>query len=112
MVNLLTRKLELFGPLPEADKQLLDRVIATPKTIGAHQDIIREGDLPSNVHLVLEGLACRYKVLPDGTRQIFAYLIPGDFCDLNIFILREMDHSIATLPSCKMVDIPRAQYWS
>ena len=107
MANLLTRKLELFGPLPEQDKQFLDRVIASPKIVGPHEDIIREGDSPSNVHLVLEGLACRYKVLPDGTRQIFAYLIPGDFCDLNIFILKEMDHSIATVPSCKIVNIPR-----
>src|SRR5262249_6812052 len=49
------------------------------------------------VHLILEGFACRYKVLPTGERSIFAYLIPGDTCDWHVFILKRMDHSIGTL---------------
>ena len=107
MVNLLRRKLELFGPLPTADQSLLDAVIGQPHQVEAHRDIVREGDAPGDVHLVLDGFACRYKILADGTRSIFAYLVPGDFCDLNIFILREMDHTIATLSACTMVSIPR-----
>ena len=70
-------------------------------------DIIDEGEPPSDVHLVLEGFACSYKVLPNGSRQIFAYLIPGDLCDLNAFILDRMDHNIGTLSACRVVDIPR-----
>ena len=107
MTNMLTRKLELFGALPEDDKRLLDDTISRPTQVGDHQDIIREGDTPDDVHLVLTGLACRYKLLTDGARSIFAYLVPGDFCDLNIFILRQMDHCIATLSPCTMVSIPR-----
>lgn len=107
MPNVLTRKLELFGPLPDDDRRLLDETAKRPRKVEAHQDIIRQGDAPDDVHLVLEGFACRYKILPDGKRSIFAYLVPGDFCDLNIFILRSMDHSIATLSPCTMVDIPR-----
>jgi hypothetical protein len=33
------------------------------------------------VHLILDGFACRYKVLPEGARSIVAYLLPGDMCD-------------------------------
>jgi CRP-like cAMP-binding protein len=36
-----------------------------------------------------------------------AYLLPGDFCDLYVFILKAMDHGIATLSRCKVVAIPR-----
>jgi CRP-like cAMP-binding protein len=36
-------------------------------------------------------------VLENGSRQIMAFLIPGDPCDSEIFILKEMDHSIAAL---------------
>lgn len=107
MTNLLTRKLELFGTLPEADRLLLNDVTRRTRTLKPQEDIIREGEAPSDVHLVLDGFACRYKVLPDGRRQIFAYLVPGDFCDLNVFILRAMDHSIGTLSACRVVDIPR-----
>jgi CRP-like cAMP-binding protein len=58
------------------------------------------------VHLILEGFAFRYKVLPDGQRQIVAYLIPGDLCDLHVSILGEMDHGIATVTPCKVAYIP------
>ena len=108
-MNLLTRKLELFGPLPDDDKRLLDEVVDRTRLVDRREDIIREGDAPSSVHLVLEGFACRYKMLPNGRRQIFAYLVPGDFCDLNIFILKAMDHNIGTLSPCQVVDIPRAR---
>jgi hypothetical protein len=43
----------------------------------ARQDVIVEGERPDDVHLLLEGWAGRYKVLPDGGRAIMAYLIPG-----------------------------------
>ena len=36
-----------------------------------------------------------------------AYLVPGDLCDLHVFILKKMDHSIGTLSVCRVVDIPR-----
>lgn len=56
----------------------------------------------------MEGFACRYKLLPDGRRQIMAFLVPGDFCDLHVAILGEMDHSIGTSWGCTVVDIPRS----
>lgn len=36
-----------------------------------------------------------------------AYLIPGDFCGLQVFILRTIDHTIATLRPCRIAPIPR-----
>ncbi|MCV0393803.1 MAG: Crp/Fnr family transcriptional regulator [Rhizobiaceae bacterium] len=74
----------------------------------ARQDLISEGDRPEHVHLVMEGLACRYKILPSGRRSIVALLIPGDFCDLNVAILGEMDHAIATMSDSRIVQIPRS----
>jgi CRP-like cAMP-binding protein len=109
MMNLLTRKLEAFAPLPDADKRLLDEVIQPAQAVGARVDLIREGDTPSHVNLILDGFACRYKTTPDGSRQIMAYLVPGDFCDLHVFILKAMDHTIATLSPCTVVKIPRDQ---
>ena len=54
------------------------------------------------MHAVLEGWAARYKVLPDGSRQIVAFLIPGDFCNLHVTILREMDHGIVALTPARV----------
>lgn len=109
MTNILIRKLENFAPLSASDKRLLDSVITAVRDVGPQQDLISEGDIPSHVHLIMEGFACRYKVTTDGRRHIMAYLVPGDFCDLHVFILKTMDHSIATLSPCKVVKISRSQ---
>ena len=107
MENLLTRKLERFALLSLDDRQLLDDIIAPSRIVPARSDLIREGQSSNDVRLILKGFAIRYKLLPTGGRQIVGYLLPGDFCDLNVFILRTMDHSIATLSACTVVDIPR-----
>lgn len=106
--NTLARKLEGFEALTEHDRCALNGLVPRIRQIGAHVDLIREGEVPENVHLILDGYACRYKVFPDGQRQIMAFLVPGDFCDLNVFILDEMDHNIGTISQCQVVDIPCA----
>jgi len=108
-MNPLIRKLEAFAPLPEADRRLLEQVTRFSQVVGPKVDLTREGDAPEAVNLILEGFACRYKILPDGTRHIMAYLVPGDFCDLHVFILEAMDHSIGTLSPCRVVRILRPQ---
>jgi CRP-like cAMP-binding protein len=107
MLNPLIQKLQHGAELTDEDRQVLEKVITEPRIVDPRQDIIQEGDRPENVHLILEGFACRYKLLPGGERQIMAYLVPGDLCDLHVSILGEMDHSIATLSRCKVVHIPR-----
>ncbi|MCK5930715.1 MAG: Crp/Fnr family transcriptional regulator [Fulvimarina manganoxydans] len=107
MFNPLARKLSLACDFEDVDRQILDDIISQSRKVGPRKDIIREGDLPDDVHLVIEGFACRYKILPNGNRQIVAFLVPGDFCDLHVAILGEMDHGIATLTPCRMVEIPR-----
>lgn len=109
MFNPLLRKLELFGPLPDDDRQMLDEVVKKRRSVPAKTNIIQEGDAPTDVHLVFSGFACRSKLLPNGKRHIFAYLVAGDFCDLHVFILKAMDHTIETLSPCEFVEISRAR---
>jgi len=108
MPNAFIRKLNLFAPLSGSDTKLLEQICSKPMSIRARQDLIQEGEAPDAVHLILDGFACRYKMLPQGTRSIMAYLLPGDMCDWHVFILKEMDHSVATLSHCQVVEIPRS----
>lgn len=57
--------------------------------------------------MVLTGWALRYKVLPGGGRQIVAFLMPGDACDLHVDLLAEMDHSIQTITNAHVATISR-----
>ena len=104
----LISKLSTIIDLAEEDKAELKHMCSDARDMPPRRSIIREGDKPDHVHLVVEGWAARYKLLPDGGRQITAFLLPGDFCDLHITILDEMDHSIATLTKARVAYIPRA----
>ncbi|WP_336492214.1 Crp/Fnr family transcriptional regulator [Methylobacterium nigriterrae] len=102
----LIRKLEHFTRLSADDKRALEAAAGHRKhLVGAHQDIISEGDRPEHLNLILEGWACRYKQLEDGRRQIIAFFVPGDLFDIQAFALREMDHSIGTLTPVRLAEI-------
>lgn len=91
-------KLQSYTRLSSEDRAALAALGRAPaQEAQPRRDMIREGDEPKSVRLMLSGWACRYKGLPDGRRQIVGYFIPGDFCDLNVYILREMDHSIGAI---------------
>ena len=107
MANRFVEKLRGFAELTEPEVAALEQVTRSPRTFGPRQDLIREGDEPGPVFVVLEGWAFRYKVLPSGTRQITAFLMPGDACDLHIGMLAAMDHSIQTATPAQVATIAR-----
>ena len=109
MTNPLAAKLRNFAPLSKADEAVLDALCADVRPYRAKRDLIKEGDQPEFVFLLVEGWACRYKILHDGKRQIMAYLVPGDLCDVHIFILKQMDHSIGLLSDAKVAAISKAK---
>ena len=107
-LNPLIRKLEQFVRLSPGDRATLMRAAAERvRKFAPRVDITREGDQPKDVHLILSGWACRYKQLEDGRRQVVSFFLPGDMCDLNVFILKEMDHSIGTITAVTIADLSR-----
>ena len=99
-------KLEYGAGLSDHDRQVLEHAVRDVRQFKPQHDLILEDDSPEYVHVILEGFACRYKRLPDGTRQIMAYLIAGDCCDLHVSILSKIDHTIGTLTACKIALLP------
>jgi CRP-like cAMP-binding protein len=106
MPSPLVLKLARNASLLADDIRLLEGLAVNSQHHDPRVDLITEGDNPAHVRLVLEGVACRYKLLRGGRRAIVAYLLPGDFCDLQVTILGEMDHSIATITPCVVAEIP------
>ena len=128
MTNPLTNKLEQFTAFTAPERQRLDALAAAShRTYAAREPILTEGEKVRHIHLVLRGLAARSKDLPDGARQIMAFLIPGDLCDVEVFVLDAMDHDIIALSdvTCALIpthemeglltessNITRAMWWS
>jgi CRP-like cAMP-binding protein len=104
----LIAKLEMAGGMLGTEDRHALRVLCDDiRAVSAHGDIIREGDSTEHVHLMIEGWAARYKIVPDGGRQITAFLIPGDLCDAHIAILKAMDHGIVSLTRARVAYIPQ-----
>ena len=98
MKNPWTLKMEQFTAFSDMEKRRLDDLVRRNQIDHApREDIIGDGEHSAHCHVVLSGLACRYKIMPDGRRQIMAFLIPGDLCDAEIFILKVMDHGVAAI---------------
>ena len=97
----LVRKLESQIVLSDAEKDALQSLSGTVKTLEADQDIVREGERPSTCCLVLDGFVHRYKMTETGKRQILSFHISGDIPDLQSLHLEVMDHSLGTLAEAR-----------
>jgi CRP-like cAMP-binding protein len=93
----LVRKLERFCALSDEEKRLLGAAMGGERHFAPREDLIHERKQTEGIFVIVEGFACRYKILPDGRRQIVGILLPGDMCDLRVFLLKQMDHSICAL---------------
>jgi CRP-like cAMP-binding protein len=75
--------------------------------VPAGADIIHAAQSTGYSTLLLSGVACSYKRLEDGTRQIYSFQYPGDFCDLYRYVLPERDEAIAVqaLSDCSIATL-------
>lgn len=98
----LVRKIADFSPLSDDERLATTNLCDAVVIKNSGEDLIREGERPRHIHLMIEGWAVRYKLLSNGGRQISGYLIPGDLGDINAFVVPKMDHSIGLLSDAKV----------
>ena len=105
----LIRRLEsITTKLSDDDKGALRRLPLHLKQVSAREDIVSEGDRPSQCCLLVEGLLHRYKSLANGTRSVLAYHIPGDIPDLQSLFLHTLDHTIGAVTDSQIATIPHS----
>ncbi|HZH11540.1 MAG TPA: Crp/Fnr family transcriptional regulator [Microvirga sp.] len=108
MINPLVLKLEQRDRLSDDEKRVLESAISRIRVVEADEDIVHEGDRPSESSLLLDGFAARYKIFSNGRRQITAIHVAGDFVDLHSFLLKTMDHGVLALTPCRIAVVPHA----
>lgn len=104
----LVRRLQQLGRLSAAERRLIESTSLVVRNFEADQDIAPEGKPLLACPLLLDGFACRYRMLESGQRQITAFLVPDDICDLTSLLLRKLDHSIGALTAARVAFIPHA----
>lgn len=100
------RKLAALATLDAEDIAIAISLVGASRIVETRTDIVEEGRAPSACTVLIEGLACRYKALDDGRRQILSLHAPGDLLDLHGLLLGRLDHSVATLSRCRVALIP------
>ena len=93
----LVRRMKSIFPLSDEHADAISAMPMAVKNFGADQDIVRQGDKPSQVCLVISGIAAMYKITGPGRRQIMSFYVPGDVPDLHSIHLSVMDSTIATM---------------
>lgn len=97
VVHPFLRKLRHGARLSNEDEDALASLARIEQRVGAHGEIMGEGVEPRSMPLILEGWACRYRVLENGKRQITSLFVPGDLCQPFGTLPRFMDHSLGAL---------------
>jgi CRP-like cAMP-binding protein len=80
-------------------------------TAAAGTALLLEGTNSAHLYTVLSGWAIRYKMLPDGRRQILNFVLPADFLGLQGSVLGEMQHSVEALTDMVLCVFPRERLW-
>lgn len=102
----LIRKLETTATISAEEQSALGELPLRLRAFPTSTDLLREDQPSTECCLILEGLACRYKVLGAGQRQILSLHLPGDIPDLMSLHLETMDHGLASLGRGRAAYIP------
>ena len=77
------------------------------RRVDAGSHLVREGSIPGDCAVLVNGYAYRQKTTGDGSRQILAVCIPGDAVDLQNIFLDVSDHAVQMLTNGVVADLPR-----
>jgi CRP-like cAMP-binding protein len=106
MENPLVLALQRRDALSSEEEQVIGSLCRVTRDMPAKRDLVVHGVSPEYSTLLLSGLAARYNIVGNGSRQISAIHFPGDFVDLHILLLAPMDHSVLALSDCRFAAVP------
>lgn len=91
------RPRELFREFTEDELAFVGRFKKGELSVDKGATILAEGTHSPHLFTILMGWGFRYKLLPDGRRQILNFVVPGDLIGLQGSLLGEMEHSVEAL---------------
>lgn len=80
--DMLLHRLSRFAHLAPNEVALVGSLSTRSEDYPAGTELVAEGQSLDSPRLLLSGWACRFRMLPDGRRQIFEFILPGDIYGL------------------------------
>jgi CRP-like cAMP-binding protein len=75
------RRLNALYPLQLHEVSAIVSLLRDAAAIPTHHEILVDQKVAGEAVVLLEGLACHYRVLDNARRQMTGFVVPGDFCD-------------------------------
>jgi CRP-like cAMP-binding protein len=99
-------KLRARDVMSREEEEVLRGAVSEIREMPAGALVVRAGVTLSHSTLLFDGLACRFKDLADGQRQIMELHIGGDFLDLHGFLLKQLDHNVGSMTPVRFGLVP------
>jgi len=94
--------------LTTVEAELLESSMGSIRSFAPREEMVRHGALIERSLFLIEGFACRYMDGLDGSRQLVAVHVPGDFVDLHGYPMHRLDHDVETLTACSVGVYPHS----
>lgn len=104
--NYLIRKLQEHSVLTESDLEDIRRLPGAIRQYAKNEDVLRQGDKPTDSAVVLDGFVARYHTVQSGRRQYLSFHIQGDMPDAQSLFLKEMDFSLCAVEKSTLALVP------
>ena len=105
------RKRPVFRPFEPEELAFISRFKTGELSVDRGATVLVEGANSAHLYTVLSGWGFRYKLLPDGRRQILNYAMPGDLIGLQGSLMEEMSHSVEALSPMLLCVFERDQLY-
>jgi CRP-like cAMP-binding protein len=110
--NCPLRKLEAFERLKPGELSFMRKFKVGELVVEKGAPILMEGANSPQLYTVLRGMGLRYKLLPDGRRQVLNFVVPGDFLGLQAGVMGEMRHSVEATTRMVLCVFDRSELWT
>jgi CRP-like cAMP-binding protein len=106
------RSCGLFKRVTDEELSSINEIKREHLQVTAGEEIIRIGDEAPEVYTLYAGWVFRYKMLPDGRRQILSFLLPGDLLGLQAAMFDAALYGIEALTDVQLCVLPRKKVWA
>lgn len=110
--NCPLRKRPVFEPLSEAELEFMRGFKSGELTVEPRTTILLQGSTSPQLFTALDGWGVRYKLLPEGERQVINFVMPGDLVGLQAGLLGEMQHCVESVTRMTLCVFARNDLWT
>ena len=93
----LINKLASYLSLSPAEVEFLRDLHGVQRRFNRHRDIIAQDRPYRNVFILHSGFVCRYRILPEGTRQVLNLVLPGDLVGFPACFFEKAVYALSSL---------------